>query len=79
MNDIDKFKFRAWDREHMHHFTFDQIYGGVIYPYDSRIVNLSDCQITQSTGEKDKNGNLIYEGDIVKNHNAQDEEPTHNL
>lgn len=79
----DKFKFRAFDGTHMHYFTFDDVQNGRIFVRlldptgfckDYHQINLRDCQITQCTGEKDKNGKLIYDGDIIHQFNHHDYE-----
>jgi len=67
----DRFKFRAWDPRTNEMFEPSQITfieagwsvdkgRGISIPYQPRII------LMQSTGLKDKNGKLIFEGDIVK-------------
>lgn len=78
----DRFKFRIWDGSEMHYNDFvvtatgyvgkitEEFLGRCVFNQEDLTAD-KECILMQCTGLKDKNGNLIFEGDIVKNDFAE--------
>lgn len=69
----DRFKYRCWDKQikKMRYGDIQLSCSGLPFTLEAtseglKVVDIDNIEIMQSTGIKDRNGKLIYEGDIVK-------------
>lgn len=80
-------KFRAWDKHRQKMFANDEliIWNGNVYANDSKKLtcnnlkgwSIDDEYLMQSTAMVDRNGKIIFEGDIVKMAKDVYSEPTY--
>lgn len=80
-------KFRAWDKHGQKMFANDEliIWNGNVYANDSKKLtcnnlkgwSIDDEYLMQSTDMVDRNGNVIFEGDVVKMSKDVYSEPTY--
>ena len=62
----DRFKLRVWDKEFKKYWTDGEIKENAAWLLFPDNDNIENIEIEQCTCLKDKNGNLVFEGDLVR-------------
>lgn len=75
----ERFKFRCWNKKKKTmHYEAEETYNGIFgkpkieHTSFSGLLNDKNYIVMQSIGIKDKNGKLVYEGDILQHENLHE-------